>query len=250
MLLHHESKSRGKRHVRRATSTAIGGSSRCCRSGGARRPTRTRYTIPISTVTARRSLSPCERRVFVRLRDCLPGVPLVESAAFLRTASTNLGLDARRNARPRSIFTSAAMPLSIFPTIASDDTHRADQNLSGDAISTPTWPIRKRGKNAGRCSAFRMPGSTMKTSGRSPPIAAVLALLGKLYGRQGFPFQTLNFPVGTQQHLHSDSHPLLEHSRNASCAASGWRWRMSAPRRRPAHLSARLPQMADPSAMR
>lgn len=33
----------------------------------------------------------------------------------------------------------------------------------------------------------------------------ILDLLGKLYGRRAFPFQTLNFPVGTQQHLHSDS---------------------------------------------
>jgi hypothetical protein len=33
----------------------------------------------------------------------------------------------------------------------------------------------------------------------------VLDLLQKLYGRRAFPFQTLNFPVGTQQHLHSDS---------------------------------------------
>lgn len=33
----------------------------------------------------------------------------------------------------------------------------------------------------------------------------VLTLLSKLYGRKAFPFQTLNFPVGTQQHLHSDS---------------------------------------------
>lgn len=33
----------------------------------------------------------------------------------------------------------------------------------------------------------------------------VLALLSKLYGRPAFPFQTLNFPVGTQQHAHSDS---------------------------------------------
>lgn len=30
-------------------------------------------------------------------------------------------------------------------------------------------------------------------------------LLSKLYGRRAFPFQTLNFPVGTQQHLHSDA---------------------------------------------
>lgn len=33
----------------------------------------------------------------------------------------------------------------------------------------------------------------------------ILELLRKLYGRRAFPFQTLNFPVGTQQHLHSDS---------------------------------------------
>lgn len=35
--------------------------------------------------------------------------------------------------------------------------------------------------------------------------AAVLDLLSKLYGRRAFPFQTLNFPVGTQQAAHSDS---------------------------------------------
>lgn len=34
---------------------------------------------------------------------------------------------------------------------------------------------------------------------------AVVELLSKLYGRRAFPFQTLNFPVGTQQHFHSDS---------------------------------------------
>src|SRR5439155_23973453 len=26
-----------------------------------------------------------------------------------------------------------------------------------------------------------------------------------MYGRRAFPFQTLNFPVGTQQHFHTDS---------------------------------------------
>lgn len=34
---------------------------------------------------------------------------------------------------------------------------------------------------------------------------AILDLLSKLYGRRAFPFQTLNFPVGTQQRAHSDS---------------------------------------------
>jgi hypothetical protein len=35
--------------------------------------------------------------------------------------------------------------------------------------------------------------------------ANILKLLSDLYGRRAFPFQTLNFPVGTQQHFHSDS---------------------------------------------
>ncbi|MFL6464013.1 MAG: phytanoyl-CoA dioxygenase family protein [Bryobacteraceae bacterium] len=35
--------------------------------------------------------------------------------------------------------------------------------------------------------------------------ATVLKLLSDLYGRRAFPFQTLNLPVGTQQHFHSDS---------------------------------------------
>jgi hypothetical protein len=35
--------------------------------------------------------------------------------------------------------------------------------------------------------------------------AKVQALLSDLYGRRAFPFQTLNFPVGTQQHFHTDS---------------------------------------------
>jgi hypothetical protein len=34
---------------------------------------------------------------------------------------------------------------------------------------------------------------------------AVLQLLADVYGRPAFPFQTLSFPVGTQQHFHSDS---------------------------------------------
>ena len=34
--------------------------------------------------------------------------------------------------------------------------------------------------------------------------SAILDLLRKLYGRAAFPFQTLNFPVGTQQEMHTD----------------------------------------------
>jgi hypothetical protein len=33
----------------------------------------------------------------------------------------------------------------------------------------------------------------------------ILSLLSRLYGRRAFPFQTLNFPVGTRQHPHADA---------------------------------------------
>jgi ectoine hydroxylase-related dioxygenase (phytanoyl-CoA dioxygenase family) len=35
--------------------------------------------------------------------------------------------------------------------------------------------------------------------------AGVIALLSKLFGRQAFPFQSLNFRQGSQQHVHSDA---------------------------------------------
>ncbi len=41
--------------------------------------------------------------------------------------------------------------------------------------------------------------------GRLAVHAPVLDLLSKLYGRRAFPFQTLNFEVGTQQKPHSDT---------------------------------------------
>jgi hypothetical protein len=33
----------------------------------------------------------------------------------------------------------------------------------------------------------------------------ILTIINKLYGRKCFPFQTLNFRIGTQQHIHSDA---------------------------------------------
>lgn len=34
---------------------------------------------------------------------------------------------------------------------------------------------------------------------------SILALLSRLYGKPAWPFQTLNYPVGTQQHFHTDA---------------------------------------------
>ena len=48
----------------------------------------------------------------------------------------------------------------------------------------------------------------------------VLEILECVYGRQPFAFQTLNFPVGTQQHLHSDA--VHFHSEPAGFMCGVW----------------------------
>ena len=48
----------------------------------------------------------------------------------------------------------------------------------------------------------------------------VLEVLEQLYGRRPFAFQTLNFPVGTQQHLHSDA--VHFHSEPAGFMCGVW----------------------------
>lgn len=60
-------------------------------------------------------------------------------------------------------------------------------------------------------SKFGGPGRIQDAWQFDPDVQAIAAnpkvldLLSRLYGRQAFPFQTLNFPVGTQQHLHTDA---------------------------------------------
>jgi ectoine hydroxylase-related dioxygenase (phytanoyl-CoA dioxygenase family) len=64
------------------------------------------------------------------------------------------------------------------------------------------WDSWKAGKEAG----VRVPDAwTVNESVRriaTNPV--ILDVLGQLYGRRAFPFQTLNFAVGTQQHVHAD----------------------------------------------
>lgn len=45
----------------------------------------------------------------------------------------------------------------------------------------------------------------------------ILEVLSLLYGRRAFPFQTLNFPVGTQQSVHSDSAHFSCHPERFMC---------------------------------
>lgn len=62
------------------------------------------------------------------------------------------------------------------------------------------------GYRSGREPGLRVPDAWKMNENvrRIATNPVVLDLLSELYGRRAFAFQTLNFPVGTQQHVHAD----------------------------------------------
>ena len=130
----------------------------------------------------------------MHLTDILPGIPHVESPLFYRILDVlELTEDERRIATDLHERGYAAFD---FPDPDFDD--RAERLK---ASLTPA--LRLHGDElAGRVQdAWRFDCDVRAIAANEQ----VLALLTKLYGRPAFPFQTLNFPVGTEQHLHSDS---------------------------------------------
>jgi hypothetical protein len=131
----------------------------------------------------------------------LPGVPVVESLLFEASVDdlglTNLERDVavQLNQKGFAVFD--------FPD---DDLDARIERIKADL--TPRLRF-DRWREAGwaRNEGLRIQdGWTTHEDIRAIAAnAAVIELLSKLYGRQAFPFQTLNFPVGTQQHFHSDS---------------------------------------------
>jgi hypothetical protein len=136
------------------------------------------------------------------LRELLPGVPLVESPLFPALVDDlQLTADEKRIALELHERGYAVMD---FP----DDL--LDERI--DRIKTNLAP--RFGIDGSDPAAIKNDGRNMRIQDgwlvdsdvRAIAInRSVVALLGKLYGRRPFPFQTLNFPVGTQQQLHSDS---------------------------------------------
>ena len=136
------------------------------------------------------------------LRDVLPGVPIVESPLF-HAVIDQLQLNAQER-RVAVELHERGYAVIDFP----DD--ELESRL--DRIKTFLEPY---------FDADMSDPDTVKNSGPVHRVQdawlynediraiasnqAILELLGKLYGRPAFPFQTLNFPVGTQQRLHSDS---------------------------------------------
>jgi hypothetical protein len=128
----------------------------------------------------------------------LPGIPDVESPLFeklfqLKGVSPQT-MEVARNLR-RDGFAVIDFPEPEFDRLAGKIIQTLDKQYDWD------------GWRKGTANNLRVQDAWQKV----PEVkqiacnAEILKLLSELYGRRAFPFQTLNFPVGTQQHFHTDS---------------------------------------------
>jgi hypothetical protein len=123
----------------------------------------------------------------------LPGVPLAESPLFESLVSA---LPAEVAAVARQLhdtgFAVIDFPDPEFPAVASELIRQLSPRYDFDA-----W--------RSGAADLRLQDADHPLVRRIACNERVIALLSRIYGRAAFPFQTLNFPVGTQQHFHTDS---------------------------------------------
>jgi len=136
------------------------------------------------------------------LRDIFPGIPIVESPLF-ETMLGELHLDEAEREAAISL-NQRGYAVIDFPDEQIDERIervKAYLALRLDVDMADPEAI----KNSGKVTRLQDAWVYNEDIRAIAANHAVLDLLAKLYGRRPFPFQTLNFPVGTQQHLHSDS---------------------------------------------
>lgn len=130
-------------------------------------------------------------------KNTLPGVPYVESPFFdflFEKAGTDPQvLDAAQQLHRDGL------AVIDFPEV---DFDRIAENIKSNLSSRYDWGQWRSGVANMRLQDAWKFDADVRRLATNPEI---ISLLSKLYGRQAWPFQTLNFPVGTQQHVHTDS---------------------------------------------
>jgi ectoine hydroxylase-related dioxygenase (phytanoyl-CoA dioxygenase family) len=130
-------------------------------------------------------------------RDLLPGVPLVHSPFFEEVVATSEWDDETRRVATelnRDGFSVIEFQEPELESLAADIKQRVFDPLPWDR-----W-------RSGELHELRVP-EAWKTNESVRRLAAnrhVTDLLSRIYGRRAFPFQTLNFAVGSQQSTHND----------------------------------------------
>lgn len=131
-------------------------------------------------------------------RNPLPGVPVVESPFFERLlGEMELDPETERVARELHEYGYAVLR---FPDPEIDEVAEALKEQLRPRYDWDGW-------NSGVRQDLRIQDAWQDNAlvRRIAANERILSLLSTIYGRRAFPFQTLNFAVGTQQHFHTDS---------------------------------------------
>jgi phytanoyl-CoA dioxygenase PhyH len=135
-----------------------------------------------------------------RLRDIFPGIPLIESPLFSAMIDElDLSDEERRVAISLHERGYAAID---FPDDDLDDRIERIKAYVSSRFEVDLQDPQSIKGSGHRIQDAWVYNQDIRAIASNP---AILRLLDKLYGRRSFAFQTLNFPVGTAQHLHSDS---------------------------------------------
>lgn len=128
--------------------------------------------------------------------DILPGVPLIESPFFDEIfVAGHYDEEVLRIARDLNQNGFAVMQ---FPDPDFDQLAEAIRSSLRPRFDWPSWF--ESGQSQRIQDAWTFDDNVRRIAAND----GVLDLLTILFGRRAFPFQTLTFPVGTQQHLHTD----------------------------------------------
>lgn len=130
----------------------------------------------------------------------LPGVPLIESPLYVASREM-LGFDAETLAIADALHTWGYAVIDFPDPEFAARAPRIMASLAPRLGLDPADPRAVGGCEGRIQDAWRFDADVRAIAAN----ASLLALLEKLYGRRAIPFQTLNFPVGTEQALHSDS---------------------------------------------
>lgn len=134
------------------------------------------------------------------MRNPLPGVPSVESPFFNQLFGESMDEETRRIATDLS---TKGYALLDFPDPDFNTTAQSIKEALRERYDLEGW--RNGGHELGVSLRIQDAWEFNEQVRSIACNAHIISLLSKLYGRQAWPFQTLNFPVGTQQHYHTDS---------------------------------------------
>jgi hypothetical protein len=130
----------------------------------------------------------------------LPGVPWIEGPFFEQILAEQK-LTAKEQQIARSLNKDGYAVID-FPDNQLDARFKRIKDSLGQSVDWDHWRDNcEFGGSIRFADAWRDHEDVRAIAGNPK----LIALLGKLYGRRAIPFQTLNFPVGTQQHSHTDS---------------------------------------------